>query len=312
MSASYLTTKPARRVGPYLKLVRWVVRLLTRNRLTEGLAVEKQRKVMEQAAMLSFIPRSVVHQQSSMANIVVDWLRPKTADDGKVILFLHGGGYVLGSLKTHGELAGKLAAAANINLAMPDYRLAPEHPFPAALDDALACFQALLASGLSADKILVAGDSAGGGLSLALLLKIKELGLEQPAGAYLISPLTDLTTSSESHTTRAEADPLLSHHWLSYGAEVYAGNEDLKHPMLSPLFAELSGLPPIMIQVGNDEILLDDSLQFAEKAHSQGVEINATVWPDMWHDFQAGGFGLPQQAEAISEFAAFANTTLKG
>jgi acetyl esterase/lipase len=180
------------------------------------------------------------------------------------------------------------------------------------MDDALACYKALLDSGISANKILLGGDSAGGGLTLSLLLKIKELGIEQPAAGYLISPLTDLSTSSESHKTRAEVDPLLTHHWLSYGAEAYAGALDLKHPMISPLFADLSGLPPLMIQVGNDEILLDDSLMFAEAAHSQGVQVNATVWPDMWHDFQASAFGLPQQAEAIAEFGQFAAERLKG
>lgn len=312
MSASYITIKPARPIGLLHKFIRWVVRQLTRNRLTPGMPVERQRQVMDQAAAMSFIPRSVTHTHESLGGIEVDWFKPKNAAVGCVMLYLHGGGYVLGSLKTHGELAGKLAAAAKLNTVMPDYRLAPEHPFPAAMDDALACYQALLDSGISASKILVGGDSAGGGLTLSLLLKIKELGLEQPAAGYLISPLTDLTTSSESHKTRAEVDPLLTHHWLSYGAKVYAGDLDLNHPMISPLFADLSGLPPLMIQVGNDEILLDDSLMFAEAAHRQGVNVHATVWPDMWHDFQASAFGLPQQAEAIAEFGQFAAERLKG
>lgn len=310
MSANYLTTKPARHVGVLHKTVRWLVRNLTRNRITEGLPVEKQRKVMNQASTLSFIPRSVKHQRESLGNINVDWLRPKVAAKDAVMLYLHGGAYVLGSLKTHGELAGKLAAASRLNTAMPDYRLAPEHPFPAALDDAFACYMALLDSGYSANKILVGGDSAGGGLTLSLLLKLKELGIQQPAAAYLISPLTDLTASGESHQTRAEVDPLLSRHWLNYGATAYAGALDLANPMISPLFADVSGLPPIMIQVGDDEILLDDSLQFAKAANAQGVNIHATVWPNMWHDFQATAFGLPEQAEAIEEFSQFATLHL--
>lgn len=311
MTAEYLTTKAARRVGPLHIVVRWVVRQLTRNRLTVGLPVAKQRKVMDQAGSLSFIPRSVTHLHDSLGGVEVDWLRPKDAANGSVMLYLHGGGYVLGNLKTHGELAGKLAAAASLNTVMPDYRLAPEHPFPAAMDDALACYKALLDSGITANKILVGGDSAGGGLTLSLLLKLKELGIEQPAAAYLISPLTDLTFSGGSYQSREAVDPLLTFDWLNYGAKAYAGDNDLTHPLLSPLFADLTGLPPLMIQVGDDEILLDDSVRFAEKAHSQGVSINATVWPKMWHDFQASGFGLSEQAEAIAEFGIFAAAHLK-
>lgn len=311
MTTDYLTTKPVRRVGIYQRMLRWVVRSSTRNRLTEGLPVAQQRKVMEQVGMFTRLPRSVAHTNEMLGGIKVDWLRPKTANGDNVMLFLHGGAYVLGSFNTHGEIAAKLANAANVNAVMPDYRLAPEHPYPAASDDALACYRALLENGISAKQIIVGGDSAGGGLTLTLLLKLKELGIEQPAAAYLISPLTDLTASGDSQQSRKDVDPLLSHHWLTFGAEAYAGQLPLDNPMISPLFADLDGLPPLMIQVGDDEILLDDTTRFAEKADAAGVPVKATIWPNMWHDFQVSGFGLAEQAEAIAEFGAFAASNLK-
>ena len=311
MKADYLTIKPARAVGLHHRIVRWVVRKMTRERLTPGLPVDKQRKVMEQLGAFTMLPRAITHQRTAVGDLTIDWLRPKAATDDRTMLFLHGGAYVLGSFKTHGELVGNLAVAANINTVMPDYRLAPEHPFPAALDDALACYQSLLASGIAAEKIVIAGDSAGGGLTLALLLKLRELELPQPACAYLISPLTDLTLSSGTHSSRKDLDPLLTHHWLDYGAVSYAGELSVENPFLSPLFADLSGLAPLIIQVGDDEILLDDSLQLAEKAHAAGVEVHATVWPNMWHDFQASAFGMAEKSEAISEFAKLVKVYLK-
>ncbi|MDA1075152.1 MAG: alpha/beta hydrolase [Proteobacteria bacterium] len=220
------------------------------------------------------------------------------------VLYLHGGGYVLGSLNTHAELMGRISAECRAPVLGVEYRLAPEHPYPAALDDALAAYQRLLSNGIKPEQIVIAGDSAGGGLSLACLLALKEAGLPLPAGAMLLSPWTDLTGSGASIKSRADADPMVSARLLDPMVALYKGDQPADLPRLSPLFGDLSGLPPLLIQVGDAEILLDDSTRLSERAKAAGVDATLQIYDGAFHVFQNMP-DLPESAEALKAMAGF-------
>lgn len=220
------------------------------------------------------------------------------------LLYLHGGGYVLGSLDTHAELMGRLAKACRAPVLGVDYRLAPEHPYPAAVEDAVASYDRLLANGIKADQIVVAGDSAGGGLTLACLLALKAQGKPQPAGAVLLSPWTDLTGSGESSRTRAALDPMISPEILLPMARRYYGDTDPTDPGVSPLFGDLTGLAPLLIQVGDHEVLLDDSTRLAQRAKAQGVAAELEIYEEAFHVFQNVP-GLPESGDALASIGRF-------
>lgn len=222
------------------------------------------------------------------------------------MLYLHGGGYVLGSAEALTNFAGQIAARVGADTFVPDYRLAPEHPFPAAIDDAVAAYRGLVADG--AERIVVVGDSAGGGLTLALLSIVaaeKAKGLVQPVGAAAMSPWSDLTLTGASFETRAEADPIFTRGVLQGFADMYLQGQDATNPKASPLHAELNGLPPIRIDVGDDEVLLADSVRYADRARAAGVEVMLSVWKGMPHVFQSslGRFlAAEQSTDAIGDF----------
>ena len=220
------------------------------------------------------------------------------------VLYFHGGGYLLGSLNTHAELMGRIARACRAPVLGIEYRLAPEHPHPAAVDDAVASYDRLLANGITADKIVIAGDSAGGGLTLACLLALKQQGKALPAGAVLLSPWTDLTGSGDSVSTRAEVDPMVSATGLKQTAELYYGSTDPADPLVSPLFGDLRDLPPMLIQVGDFEILLDDSTRLAERAKAQGVDAEVEIYEGAFHVFQNVA-GLPESSDALTSIGRF-------
>jgi acetyl esterase/lipase len=209
---------------------------------------------------------------------------------GRTVLYLHGGGYCVGSAQSHRGLISQLAASASAETFALDYRLAPEHPMPAAIDDVLAALAALAARGVPTERVLLAGDSAGGGLALAATLRLRDAGSPLPAALYLISPWVDLTLSGRAHKFRAAADPMLTAAELREFAAAYVGDGDLAGQDASPLFADMSGLPPMLIQVGADEILLSDSEALQARAAEQGVMAALEVWPGMihvWHAFYA-------------------------
>ncbi|MER8692874.1 alpha/beta hydrolase [Mesorhizobium opportunistum] len=234
------------------------------------------------------------------------WLRPPNARPGARMLYIHGGGYVLGSAEALTNFAGQIAARVGANTFVPDYRLAPEHPFPAAIDDAVAAYRGLVAEG--AERIVVVGDSAGGGLTLALLSILaadKTKGMMQPVGAAVMSPWTDLALTGDTFQTRAEADPIFTRSVLQGFAEMYLQGQDATNPKASPLHAQLRNLPPIRIDVGDDELLLADSIRYADRAQASGVEIRLSVWEGMPHVFQSslGQFlAAEQSVNAISDF----------
>jgi acetyl esterase/lipase len=233
--------------------------------------------------------------------------RPAGARPG-AILFFHGGGYILGSPQSHKPFVSRLAAALNIRAIAPDYRLAPEHVFPAAVEDGADAL-ALLRKEIDG-PILVAGDSAGGGLTLASVIAQRDAGRAMPEGLYLMSPWTDLTASGDSTKTRAAADPMLKPGYLARGAELYLDGADPASPTASPLFADLKGLPPTLIQVGAREILLDDSRRLAAAMETAGVEVRCEVWEEMFHDFQLFSPLLPEADQSLAHVKAWAHDYL--
>jgi phosphinothricin tripeptide acetyl hydrolase len=222
------------------------------------------------------------------APAAAEWLEPPAARAGAAVVYFHGGGYVIGSPCSHRHLAAAIARAARAAVLLPDYRLAPEHPFPAAVDDAVAAYRWLLDRGHAPERTLFAGDSAGGGLTVAALLAVRDRGLPRPAAGVCISPWVDLTLSGASYGTRAASDPIVTRDGVLEMARAYLGPTPATTPLASPLFADLAGLPPLLIQVGSEEVLLDDSVVLAERAKAAGVDATLQIWPDMihvWHWF---------------------------
>jgi len=245
-----------------------------------------------------------------VAGMASEWLTPQAPAKGKVILYLHGGAYIMGNFATHRQLVSYIARACGVRTLLPEYRLAPEHPFPAAVEDALSLYRALRDDGYAPGDILVAGDSAGGGLTMALLLSLRDAGEPMPAGAVLLSPWLDLTGSGESMTTHAHRDPWFNPDELLTIARYYCKEIEFEHPLVSPVFADVTGLPPIYIQVGEDEILLSDSTRIAGKIEQTGGEVTLEVWPEMWHVFQVFVHQMPESREAIRKVSPFVRQQL--
>jgi monoterpene epsilon-lactone hydrolase len=233
------------------------------------------------------------------------WIIPPGLETKRIVLYLHGGSYNAGSIASHLPLTSNIALAAKARVLAIDYRLAPEHPFPAAVEDAVAAYRWLLKQPVKAKQIAVAGDSAGGGLTLSLLLSLHQVGLPQPAAGVCLSPWTDLTLSGESWTTNAKADFMLKRAPGVTSAEIYAGGADLHAPLVSPLFADPTGLPPLLIQVGSDETLLSDSTLFADKARAAGVDVTLEVWKGMQHVWQYAASLLPEARQAVTRIGEY-------
>jgi monoterpene epsilon-lactone hydrolase len=242
-----------------------------------------------------------------------EWIEPAAENDAareQCILYLHGGGYFAMSPQTHRSLTSRLAAASRAPLFALDYRLAPEHPFPAALEDALAAWHALIAAGTPPSRIIVAGDSAGGGLALALLVALRDAGDELPAAAVLFSPWTDLAATGRSIVENDQADPLFFGSWVASAARHYLGNAPATNPLVSPVYADLTGLPPLLIQVGDSEVLLDDSRRVAENAKRSGVETILQIWPGVPHGWQIFAPILPEGRAALRDAGAYVKVKL--
>ncbi len=257
------------------------------------------------------LPEGIRVEAVDVDGIPAEWIRPPSADAERVVLFLHGGGYIIGSLKSHRDLVARLAAAAGVRSLLIDYRLAPEHLFPAALDDALTAYRWLLANGTKPEHIVLAGDSAGGGLTLALLQVLRDRDIAVPAGAVLLSPWTDLLGTVESRTTREAVDPIFSAQTINFLSQFYPGTEDKHNPLISPIYADLHGFPPLRIDVGRDEVLLDDSLQVAEHAKAAQVPVELVVWDDMWHVFQQYSYALPEGRQSLEQISRFIHRQTK-
>ena len=248
-----------------------------------------------------------------VGRIHAEWIEPANAVSRNVILYLHGGGYCICSLDTHRGLAARLAMASQARLLNIDYRLAPENPFPAALEDALAAYKWLLEQGIPAGQIAIGGDSAGGGLTLATAVSARDESLPLPAALFLLSPWTDLTFSGESHRSRKKVDPMFGGENGSLDfAPAYLGGQDPGNPLISPLFADLHGLPPTLIHVGNDEILLDDSTRLEENIRAAGGDARLEVWEGMWHVFQVFAPFVPEAQISINGIGKFIQDSIQG
>lgn len=227
-----------------------------------------------------------------------------------VVLYLHGGAYRVGTASGYRSLSAGVARAAGAALFSPEYRLAPEHPFPAAIDDAVAAYRGLLEAGYPAERIAVAGDSAGGGLAAALLVTAKDTGLSQPAAAWLLSPWADLDVEGETATTKAHEDLLLDREGLLKSAGEYLAGESADNPLASPIHADLSGLAPLMIVAGSAEILLDDAVRLAARAATAGTSVRLEAGPELFHDFPLFAFALSEGRDALAAAGAFLKTRL--
>jgi monoterpene epsilon-lactone hydrolase len=256
----------------------------------------------------------VTYEEAEVGGVAGWWCRPDDAIAGAAILYFHGGAYVVGSARAYRHFVGQVAARANVVAFVPEYGLAPEHPFPAAVEESLACYRGLVGKGFG--KIALAGDSAGGGLALVLLSSLvaraRDVSALRPACAAVMSPWTDLALSGTSMETRAGADPLLTRESLASTARLYLGGHDPRDPLASPLYGELAGLPPVRMHVGEDEVLLDDSLRYGESIESHGGTVQVHTWQGMIHVFPSNVVLLHAAREALDDTGSFLRQQLVG
>jgi epsilon-lactone hydrolase len=267
--------------------------------------LEELRAAFTPGDRLHPVPDDVVVDEVAAGGVPAHWLAAPGTGTGRALLFLHGGGYELGSLRSDGELAARLGRASGMRVLFPEYRLAPEHPFPAAIDDVLAAWRWLRAGqDLSASSLAVAGDSAGGGLAVALLVALRDAGEALPAAAVLMSPTVDLTSSGASMTERAGQDPISTPAMLRQFASDYLAGADPRTPLASPLFASLAGLPPLLVQVGTADLLLSDAERLSTAAAEAGVDVTLEVGEGLPHVYQLL-LGTPEAAEATGQIGKF-------
>ena len=234
-----------------------------------------------------------------------EWVAASNADPERIVYCLHGGGYTIGSIKSHREMVSRISRATAARALLVEYRLAPEHRFPAAVEDALTGYRWLISNGADPAHTVIAGDSAGGGLTVATLVALRDAGNPLPAAAVCLSPWVDMECLGESMRTKADVDPWVQYEPLVKQAEMYLAGADPRHPLAAPLYADLSGLPPLLIQVGTSETLLDDSTRLAERATAAGVDVTLDVWDEMIHVFQLFAFMLPEGQQAIDRIGEF-------
>jgi acetyl esterase/lipase len=281
--------------------VKLLTRVLQRSTQRTWIPIHVQRACTEAASKITRVPPGISVEHGTLGGRPSDRLEPEGADNSRAVLHLHGGAYVIGSPRTHRGLAAQIARAANAPVHLPDYRLGPEHKHPAALEDALAAYRELLASGIDSKSIVIAGDSAGGGLTAALALRLREEGEPLPGGLVILNGYLDLTCAGVSTLANAREDVGLFRDWAIRGGELYRGDADPHDPELSPSGAELSGLPPTYLQVGTHDLLLSDSEAFAERAEEAGVDVRLRRFDGMWHDFQVAAGLLREADEAIAD-----------
>jgi len=286
-----------------------VAQFLKANPTPTGIPPAQQRETAETMAAQAPLPDDVyteIIQNEAVAGLL---MAAPDVDDQKIVLYFHGGGYALGSSLTHRELGWRLSAAAGARVLLLDYRRAPEHPYPAAIEDAVAAYKWVMANGFSPSQISVVGDSAGGGLAVAMLLALRDEEVVLPKTAVLFSPWLDLTHSSGTFISNEPSDLILSAARLQEFANWYLGDDaSADNPLISPIFADLHDLPPMLIQVGDQEMLLDDSITFTEKAKAAGVDVTLDIWEDMFHVWHALAAIIPEAQEAVEQAGVFIQT----
>jgi monoterpene epsilon-lactone hydrolase len=269
------------------------------------LSIEEQRAQMKVNLTQFQLPTDVHCEPVDAGGVPAEWITTPGVNTERVICYLHGGGYVLGSINTHRELASRLSRAASARVLILDYRLAPENPFPAAVDDSTAAYRWLLSVGVNPARLVIAGESAGGGLTIATLVALRDAGEPLPAAGICLSPWVDLACRGESIVTKAEIDPVVNKDHLLMMSKAYLVDTDPCTLLASPLYADLTGLPPLLIQVGTAECLFDDAMRLADRARAAGVDVTLEPWEDMihmWHMFAAI---LPEGQQAIDRIGEF-------
>jgi monoterpene epsilon-lactone hydrolase len=266
-----------------------------------------RKDVEEGARRFGKLPENIQAAPTKIDNIYAEWIITPRDRKEKIILYFHGGGYVSGSCNTHRAITAKFVKAIGVGALLFEYRLAPEHPYPAAINDSLAAYQFLLNEGISPDNIVFMGDSAGGGLLLGALLALKDQGKQLPAAAVALSPVTDFKITGESHITKAKVCLSPEGTAEAFGKH-YSGEYDVDLPYISPLYGELKGLPPTLIYVGEDETLRDDSIMFADKAKKAGVDVALRVGEGLFHCYPAMAPLFPEANQALKEIKRFINT----
>ena len=276
--------------------------------------VDEWRKIANPFAKPA-VPHAVQLQRITIGSIPAEWLVPTRVDDAeKTILYFHGGAWLFGWYNTHRMLLGHIAKQARKQALAVDYRLAPEYPFPAALEDCLAAYHYLLGRGIRPDQVVMAGDSAGGNLVITSMLALRAAGEPLPAAGVCISPATDLTAEGVSSNVNANKDAILSSGMYSRFANIlrgsFSGGHDLNDPLLSPIYADLHGLPPLLVQAGEDEILLISITAFVNKARQEGVQVTYEVWPAMWHVWHIYDPYLPEAHHAVHSVSRYIDEKL--
>jgi len=267
--------------------------------------LEGQRAAMEAFASLFRVAEDVRCEPVDAGGVPAAWITTPGPLEDRGIFYLHGGGYVMCSINTHREMISRLSRVAGARALAIDYRLAPEHPFPAAVEDSIKAYRWLLSTGVDPTRLVIAGDSAGGGLTVATLVAVRDSGEPLPAAGVCLSPWVDLEGLGQSMTTKAETDPMIVREDLVQMAKAYLGDAHPRTPLAAPLYADLSGLPPLLIQAGTAEALLDDSTRLAERAHSAGVDVVLEPWDDMIHVWQIFAAMLPEGQQAIDRIGEF-------
>ncbi|HET6444845.1 MAG TPA: alpha/beta hydrolase [candidate division Zixibacteria bacterium] len=271
-----------------------------------GSDLNEWRKIDDFVIRNTSAPEGTIVEPVELNGLCAEWVSLGEVQQESAAIYLHGGGFIMGSPRTHRELAARLSGASKTRMLVIDYRLAPEHPFPAALMDVATALDWLVAERYPMERLFIGGDSAGGGLALQTLLHLKEQGRLMPAAAFFLSPPLDwVRFDGESYTSKASSDPLITREMCKQNGAHYVGENPVDTPLLYPIGMDLSGLPPLCIHVGECEVLLSDSVRLAERAQASGVEVELKVWSGMWHVFQSNARYVQESHQSIEEIGRF-------
>jgi acetyl esterase/lipase len=287
-----------------------LITLLRSNELDLTSSPQKARADFSASIGAAPVAADITFESGKLAGLPVLASTTPGARTDQTLLYIHGGAFVIGNPTDYRSLSGELGRAAGVSAVSLDYRLAPEHPFPAAVDDCVAAYRALLEGGIKPADIVLAGDSAGGGLVIATLVAARDAGLPMPAGALTISPWVDLACTGSSMQSKIAADPSITREGLLANAELYLQGKPLTTPLASPLYADLRGLPPVFVQVGTAEVLLDDAIRLVGALGAADVPVHLSVWPNMPHVWHIFGFMLSEGRDALTEAGVFLTASL--
>ena len=282
-----------------------IIETKRKNPYTENKTIDQLRKETENAGSSIPLPKNIKYKSVVAGNVNAEWITCGEVNENRIFMFMHGGGYYRGSIAATRATVARISAEAEIKCLSIDYRLAPEHPFPAAINDTYSAYEWLVNEGINPKHIIVSGQSAGGGLCLALLLKIKDKNFSQPKGAVALSPWTDLYQTGKTMVTNDKIDPIISKKYLDRFAKLYFPDSYNMSYLASPIIGELSGLPDILIQVGSAETMLDDSKRFYKKAKKANVNVKLEIWEDMFHGWHSNAHILKDAEDAIINIGEF-------